>query len=157
MAQNDYGLPEEATMQAVYDKVVTHLIRQGRPSLELPDDGRFDEEAGCLYRSPDGLACAIGCLISDDDYVDDIEHQSAESLLSPKVFSPKAVRDLTLFPESIRTGPTAEMIKDLQVIHDNAALDAEGKFILPKLRSHLRRLADRFDLRNDVFFNFPGY
>lgn len=149
---NTYGLPEEMTAQAVFDKIALHLITQGRPSMELRDDGKWEDEAGCLYRDPNGLACAVGCLISDDDYVEGLEHQSAEALLAPSIFVSESIRELRLFPKPLRTGPIAEMIKDLQVVHDNAALRADGSFVIDKLRAHLRRTADRYELHSDAMF-----
>lgn len=47
------------TKQEVFDKVVTHLVRQGRRSI----DG-----IGCAYRGRDSTMCAVGCLIKDEFY-----------------------------------------------------------------------------------------
>lgn len=46
--------------QEIFDKVVNHLRKQGHRSLS--EDGR------CLYRGSNGDKCAIGCIISDEDY-----------------------------------------------------------------------------------------
>jgi len=54
--------PENAVK--LIDDVVAHVIRQGRRSVTVNVD--FEEK--CLYRGPDGLQCAIGACISDDDY-----------------------------------------------------------------------------------------
>lgn len=45
--------------QGVFNLVATHLMIQQRPSAS-------DEAA--MYRGPDGLQCAIGCLIHDEHY-----------------------------------------------------------------------------------------
>lgn len=45
--------------QEIFDKVVTHLYKQGKPCRN---------ENGCLYRDNEGNSCAIGCLISDENY-----------------------------------------------------------------------------------------
>jgi len=42
----------------IFKKSTTHLIKQGKQAL----DGK------CMYRSRQGLQCAIGCLIRDEDY-----------------------------------------------------------------------------------------
>jgi hypothetical protein len=47
------------TNQEIFDKVVHHLLTQGKPALE---------GGSCRYRTADGLKCAIGCLITDDAY-----------------------------------------------------------------------------------------
>src|ERR1019366_8136543 len=53
------------TAQQVYDTSVGHLIRQGKPASE---DG-----IECSYRTKDGLKCAIGCLITDKEYIVSME------------------------------------------------------------------------------------
>ena len=61
----------EATQQQVFDQVATHLlVDQREKSYTLDDDG--DDQ--CAYKMEDDkgntLKCAVGCLISDDEYVD---------------------------------------------------------------------------------------
>lgn len=58
------------TEQEIFDKVVTHLLTQGRQSLV--DENLF---GGCAYRGHDGTKCAVGCLISDEAYVPALEGQ----------------------------------------------------------------------------------
>lgn len=41
--------------QAIYDTVRTHLLKQNEKAMQK----------GCVYLTPDGLKCAIGCLIPD--------------------------------------------------------------------------------------------
>jgi hypothetical protein len=49
------------TPQEIFDTVAVHLMTQGQRS----EDEAYEE---CLYRGPDGLKCAAGVLIPDDDY-----------------------------------------------------------------------------------------
>lgn len=51
--------PAAPTLQELFDRVVTALIRQGRPSLN---------DSACAYRGDDGAKCAVGHLISDEVY-----------------------------------------------------------------------------------------
>jgi hypothetical protein len=53
------------TKQTVFDTVKIHLLTQGAKS-KIP--GGY-----CLYRGPEGRKCAVGCLISDDVYSDEME------------------------------------------------------------------------------------
>ena len=46
--------------QEVYDKVKSHLLSQGRKSL--------DARGKCAYRGDNGAMCAVGVLIPDDMY-----------------------------------------------------------------------------------------
>lgn len=57
------------TKQEIFDRVATHLLTQGRRSDA--DDGEGKRE--CLYRGPNGLKCAVGCLIADEHYTVAVE------------------------------------------------------------------------------------
>jgi len=54
-----YGRPAELTHQAIFDKVARHLLSQN--STAIGADGL------CDYRTPGNKACAVGCLISDEE------------------------------------------------------------------------------------------
>lgn len=55
----------EATPQQVFDQVAAHLLKQARQSC--------NEKDVCMYRNADGLKCAAGCLISDEEHNEDFE------------------------------------------------------------------------------------
>lgn len=59
------------TKQEIYDTVKAHLKAQGRKSA---DNG------ACLYRGPDGTKCAIGALITDENYHGGLERQNVRDL-----------------------------------------------------------------------------
>lgn len=52
------------TEQEIFDKVKSHLLSQGKKSFQ---------GISCAYRGDDGLKCAIGCLISDENYSSSLE------------------------------------------------------------------------------------
>ena len=56
-------------LREVFDKVSAHLLAQGRRSAAR-------EGGACLYRGPDGLRCAVGCLIDDEHYDPSLEGQA---------------------------------------------------------------------------------
>ena len=58
--------------QEIFDTVATHLFTQGRRAF----DG-----VGCVYRTPEGLSCAVGCLIPDDLYAPEMEGHGVTFLL----------------------------------------------------------------------------
>ena len=64
-------LCEEYECQAVFDKVVKHLLTQKR---------RSKDKKRCAYRGEDGAMCAVGCLISDKAYDPEIEGFSISHL-----------------------------------------------------------------------------
>ena len=47
--------------QAIFDTVAVHLLTQNKPSVSKMSNK-------CMYRSDEGLKCAIGCLIPDEKY-----------------------------------------------------------------------------------------
>ena len=60
------------TMQEAFDTVAIHLLTQ-------QDKSQFMD--ACLYRSPDGLMCSIGCLIDEEDYNENLEDVPTDTLL----------------------------------------------------------------------------
>jgi len=102
----------EIPTQAIFDKVVSHLLTQNRRSFEL---GK-----GCMYRSQNGDKCAIGILISDREYNPYMEHGSVYILLrDAKVLKRLSERKILV-------------LSRLQEIHDSTE-PAEWKFLLRKL------------------------
>ena len=59
------------TLTDVFNKVVTHLLIQGKTSAEYGGNCRYR-----TFREDDTtLKCAVGCLISDSVYSEDLEDQ----------------------------------------------------------------------------------
>lgn len=87
----------QASAQEVFDQVVDHLRKQGKPSFM--DEG----SARCAYRGHSGLKCAAGCLISDNEYRVTMENRTWSAM----------VRD-TVVPIH-----HANLIESLQEIHDS--------------------------------------
>ncbi|MCI0564074.1 MAG: hypothetical protein MN733_36830 [Nitrososphaera sp.] len=57
----------EATEEQIFQQVYLHAVEQG---------ARSTSDSGCLYRTHDGLKCAAGFLISDEQYKPEFEHKS---------------------------------------------------------------------------------
>lgn len=104
--------------QELFDRVKTHLLKQMKKS----DGERFDTaEIGCLYRTEDGLKCAIGCLIPDDKYDPIIEgfvldqnvFDTDNDVLEPSELRLKEI----LMGVGIEEG-NLELLADLQDTHD---------------------------------------
>lgn len=62
---------EEATPSEVFNFVAHHLLTQFRSAME---------ESNCRYKY-NGLACAAGCLVSDEEYDPDMEGIPWDSLV----------------------------------------------------------------------------
>lgn len=56
------------TKQQTFNKVVRHLRRQGKKA-----EVTLTAIKVCRYRTPDGLKCAVGCLIPDEVYDAEME------------------------------------------------------------------------------------
>lgn len=59
----------QASSQEVFDQVKNHLLKQGAKSVNRVS-GYGDL---CAYRGRNGLKCAAGCLIGDDEYTESME------------------------------------------------------------------------------------
>lgn len=94
------------TRQEIFDKVVKHLLKQGEKSATI----REDEGTRCLYRGPNGLMCAVGCLIPDEEYTDFMEDCPVGGLPSYCTVG-SFVYELV--------GEHRTLLQDLQHIHDN--------------------------------------
>ena len=96
-------LCEEYECQAVFDKVVKHLLTQKR---------RSEGKEGCAYRGKGGDMCAVGCLISDKAYDPEIEG-----------FAVHATEVLATLAKSSVPTYSRTLLTDLQDIHDRIAVD----------------------------------
>lgn len=57
-------LSELKTDRQVFEYVKNHLLKQNQQS---------SHGSGCAYRGPYGMSCAVGCLIDDDHYDEELE------------------------------------------------------------------------------------
>ena len=98
------------TKQDTYDLVVSHLRVQNKQAL--------GKDGLCRYRGENGTKCAVGCLISDDEY--------SEALEGHSVGSDNAVGLNSLLE---RKGHDLDLLSKLQFIHDRTMPeDWEDKF-----------------------------
>jgi len=87
--------------QEVFNRVVVHLLKQGKQAI-LPDSTA--PVLMCAYRGKDGLKCAVGCLIPDEEYMPSFEGCSLER-----------VRSLSRTLQSMN----GKLLKHLQYVHDS--------------------------------------
>ena len=104
----------QASEQEVFDQVATYLLKQGMRSS--------DKSGNCKYRH-EGLRCAAGCLIGDDEYDPSMEVNSWDRLTATS----KAPKD------------HADLIVSLQAIHDDCnPLDWKGHLKVLAVNSNLK-------------------
>ena len=108
----------EATAQQVFDQAAEHLLKQNKRS-SAPG-------GGCMYRNENGLKCAAGCFVADDEYWPKMEGGSWDSLAGAGVV----------------TDAHMDLIKHLQIVHDSYNPDL--------WRVQLSKLASIFNLNTNV-------
>jgi hypothetical protein len=104
--------------QAIYSKVRNHLLTQNEKSEEL---------GSCLYRSTNEegkpLMCAIGCLIPDNLYTEQMEGHGipSESFIEDIFSEASPVSEVQQWVKLLRINEESdwELLRDLQYIHDN--------------------------------------
>ena len=85
--------------QEVFNKVAEHLLTQKAPAIDPDSDC-------CVYRAPDGKMCAVGCLISDEEYKPEFEQDGIGRIIN-KGFLPNLKEHESLLLE-------------LQRVHDSS-------------------------------------
>lgn len=126
-------LPEKSA-QKVFDYVATHLLTQNERSIALSDSIIYFEDknitVGCMYRGENGLKCAAGCLMSDEEY-----KPEWEGIIWAELITFKHVPNAHIF-----------LIRALQEIHDQHQ---------PKeWKEQLKLLAESKQLDSSVLNNF---
>lgn len=111
------------TAQQVFDIVATHLLTQMKQSIS---DRENNYGPSYLYHGPNGLKCAAGALIGDDEYQEEMEHNYWIELVN-RLLVPLDHKDL---------------ICRLQKAHDSCP--PEGWY------NELKKVATEFNLK----FNF---
>lgn len=95
---------EQMQARDIYLTVLRHLALQGKPAIG--PDGTM-----CMYRTEEGLKCAVGCLIPDEFYKKEMEGNIYHLFR----FSSAFLKDYS-FLISLR--PHINLLKALQRVHD---------------------------------------
>jgi hypothetical protein len=92
------------TAQEVFNKAAKHLLLQNRKSMH-EEDGIVRVGNGCAYRSPQGLMCAAGPFIPNEEYRTEMENTTILEIIQDNPHW-----NLTEHQELLHT---------LQRVHDN--------------------------------------
>jgi len=65
--------------QEAFDKMVTHLFTQ-KVAAKTTDEDDLGKHTKCFYRMEGGLKCAVGALITDEEYRETFEDNTASSI-----------------------------------------------------------------------------
>lgn len=117
------------TNQEIFDKVATHLLMQGKKSM--------NDRGECVYRNAAGRKCAVGCLIPEELYSNEFEGAS------PSGTGAKTTRLWeALSAAGLDYTQHAGFLWELQCIHDEQGVD--------EWRNGLLRVALHRDLSTTV-------
>lgn len=132
------------TKQSIFDRVAHHLKTQGRPALNLT----YSTVTQCMYRTPEGLSCAVGCLIEDPELAKKMDTPSGTG----EGTGVESIAQKGLLPKYLMSYLT--LLNDLQQVHDDGnnhrAEQRDGKLItvfnLHSLAAELADVAKSHDL-----------
>ena len=108
------------TEQTAFTIVKNHLLTQMTKSIEGNQ---------CLYRGPNGTKCAIGALITDEEYKK-IEDARCKDL---KVYEVEDLQIVSL------QGLTIDFLEELQIIHD--------QYEVQDWKNQLETFAEKYNLQ----------
>jgi hypothetical protein len=92
------------TPQEIFDKSVEHLLGQNEAALT---------NGVCRYRASSGLACAVGCFMTDDEYAVITEGGDAERAC-------EQIKEATeRYPAWGNTSWKRQLLAALQDVHDD--------------------------------------
>lgn len=107
--------------QELFDTIIHHLRKQGQKSVSMD----YAPGYTCRYRSPDGLKCSIGALISDANYKPEMEEKPLDALLHSNLLPIDLQAEFQMH---------ADLLRQLQHIHDHTYVEKweDGFFLLSK-------------------------
>ena len=117
------------TNQTVFDAALMHLRIQGVASVSYPIAESLSSRR-CLYRDPEGNACAVGCLIP-------------ASLYDPKM---EGIRAGKLGLSQLFAGVPPELLNSLQDAHDMKMPEVKDGD-MSEWEKHMAGIADYWRLR----------
>ncbi len=91
--------------QEVFNQVYIHLLTQNERATQTDSSG----ETKCKYLTPEGLKCAVGCLITPEEYSISFEKKLVSGLVMYELLSPRLKE---IFSNNI------SLLQSLQGIHD---------------------------------------
>lgn len=106
-------------LKEIFNTVKTHLLTQNRRA--------YNDDIGCVYLNDSGLKCAVGCLIPDHLYDENMENaQAGECLLSDSEDMNPNNKILKSVLTEVLGGINQEkmmLLARLQNVHDSHTVD----------------------------------
>lgn len=114
----------------VFNHVIEHLRKQGTKSLVHHEDM-------CAYRGDGGTMCAVGCLITDDEYSSSFEENTVDILVQ------EGLPNSSLMA---RIEPNLDMLSELQYFHDSDLKYEDGHFSMSSERA-VEELREKWNIK----------
>lgn len=110
---------KQYTLEAVFQHVAQHMLKQSMPAIKA-------NGVGCAYRGQDGMMCAVGFIIADDEYKPTLEGNGITSDLFDKYFDPLP-EDTSVYDrhDEVMRDPYRKLLYELQSIHDDGEYRAD--------------------------------
>lgn len=124
------------TLQEMFNKAYLGLAGQ-----------KFEKssKAGvCLYRGPDGKKCAVGHLIDDAHYTEELEHKAAYQPMVRKALEASGV-PVPVPPPGVDESKETKLLNAMQLAHDVQAFQDFDNTEIP-LKGKLAKVAADFNL-----------
>lgn len=112
------------TDREIFERVRAHLLKQNARSGIVVTDDDGEDSTECRYRGPDGMMCAVGCLITDEAYDERMESAAVPGVGNERWISagsgPSACAADALNSSGIPARlSTQRMLEHLQYLHDS--------------------------------------
>lgn len=101
------------TRQKIFEQVVYHLFSQGKRAVVIDENGN----SKCMYRGEEGSKCAVGCLIPDSEYSEDMEFKTASRLI--QTYRAGDLPTMTKETHELLDS-NLRLLRNLQTTHDSA-------------------------------------
>ena len=115
----------------IFNYVIDHLKKQGCQSF-------FEERIMCAYRGDEGTMCAVGCLMTDDEYHPSLEGTAIDHLLDKKTLAPRL---------DDRIKPNLNMLMDLQNFHDSILQYEDDGAFTESTEVHICELRGKWNIK----------
>ncbi len=111
-------------LQSIFNKIIDHLDKQKEKSIENNQ---------CFYRGPNNLKCAVGALIEDKHYYEDLETLPAHNIEVSKC--------LVLSGIDAYNSEISRFLSDCQWVHDTKPIE--------KWNEQFKQIASKYKLDFD--------
>lgn len=107
---------ELKTDAQVFEWVKAHAREQG---CKASVDSLEGNSPNCMYRTPQGLSCFVGCLITNEEYRENFEGVSSAGLIKTiNTLDERSLEDLSKFIDTFK-----ELLLKLQNVHDSCPVE----------------------------------